>query len=305
MTAKRLGLAGALLIIVFGCCAAKDPVVSVILSSDMVYYKDVAGAFKMYFADKGTSISINEYSLKAQGEAEIVSGISSEKPDLLLTVGEGALKTAKEQLKGIPTVFVMVFDAKTMIDDNTTGILLDISPEMKLSGIKKILPGAKTIGMLYSPASTASYDEFKAECDKRGITLKAKIVNADAEFTGALNSVFAGSDCFLVILDPKLYFSQTLKFLLLESLKQKVPVIGLSSFYTKAGAVASFECDYKDLGRQAGEISAKILGGEKASVNKPVHPRKFRYSLNLMTAERIGVTIPGGVINEAAEVIDK
>ena len=64
----------------------------------------------------------------------------------------------------------------------------------------------------------------------------------------------------------------------------------------------SFDSDYKDLGRQAGEIAVKILSGEKASVIKPVHPRKYRYSLNLATAEKIRIIFPQNVIKEASEI---
>ena len=286
-----------------GCnCFAKDPSVAVLLSSDMEFYKEVSTGFKMYFADKGTAIKLNEYNLKAASPAEVAGKISSENTDLVFAIGEDALKTSKEMIKGPKIVFAMVFNANGIADENITGVLLDISPEMKLAGIKKILPNVKTIGMLYSAGSKQTYENIKNECEKRNITLNAKMVNEDAEFTNALNSAFSGSDCFLIILDPKIYFSQTLKFLLLESLKQKVPVIGLSSFYTKAGALASFDCDYKDLGRQSGDIAAKMLSGE---TSKPAHPRKYKYSLNLITANKIGIDISENVTKEAAETFDK
>ena len=103
-------------------------------------------------------------------------------------------------------------------------------------------------------------------------------MNSEAEFADALNSVLPGSDCFLAILDPKLYFSQTIRLLLLESMKNKVPVVGLSSFFTKAGAVISFDSDFKDMGAQAAEISAKVLSGKKVADIRPVYPRKYKYS---------------------------
>jgi putative ABC transport system substrate-binding protein len=307
MKLKKSGFKALLLLLLFlpGLCLAKEPVISVLLSSDMEFYKEVSAGLKTFYADKGVGVRLTEYSLKGQDPAAIFSKINAEKPDLMLTVGEDALKAAKDNIKGVPIVFTMVFNSKAMMDDNTTGILLDISPEMKITGVKKVLPRTKTIGLLYSPNSLASFEDIKAECDRRGITLNSKLVSDDAGFTGALSAVFSGSDCFIVILDPKIYFSQTLKFLLLESIKQKVPVIGLSSFYTKAGAIASFDCDYKDLGKQAGEIASRIIAGEKPSTIKPVRPRKYKFSINLVTAEKDGIVIPPDVVKEAAEVFDK
>jgi putative ABC transport system substrate-binding protein len=198
----------------------------------------------------------------------------------------------------------MIFNASEYTNQNVSGVLLEIPAAMKIAGIKKIFPNVQTIGLLYSPNSAATYADVSAECEKQGLTLKAKPVNSEAEFADTLNSVLPGSDCFLVIMDTKVYFSQTVRLLLLQSIKMKVPVVGLSSFFTKAGAAISFDSDYKDLGRQAGEIAEKILSGKKASEIKPVYPRKYRYTLNLTTAEKIGITFPQSVIKDASEVFN-
>jgi putative ABC transport system substrate-binding protein len=179
---------------------------------------------------------------------------------------------------------------------------MDIPVEMKISGIKKAFPNIKRLGMLYSPNSMAAYRDIAAECAKHGLALDAKEVNSEDEFSPALSAVLSDSDCFLVTLDTKVFFSQTIRLLFLESLKRKVPVIGLSSFFTKAGAAMSFDSDYKDVGRQSGEMASKVLAGEKISAIKPSHPRKYVYSLNLATAEKIGIVFPQNVVREAVEV---
>jgi putative tryptophan/tyrosine transport system substrate-binding protein len=189
-------------------------------------------------------------------------------------------------------------------DSYAAGILLDISPAMKIAGIKKVLPNTKTIGMVYSPGSAEVYDSYKAECAKNGIELKAKIINGESEFSGALNEILQGVDCFMIIVDPKIYYSQTVKYLLLESGKNKCPVVGLSSFYTKAGALVSFDCDYKDIGAQSADIAAKILGGEDPSAIGVQNPRKVRYTINMVTAGKMGIKIPPQAAKEASEVIN-
>ena len=296
----KLSFLTALLFCLCGYCYGKDYVISSVLSSDMVFYKEVESGFKSFFAENGAVVRINEHSLAGQEDKTVFAAVTGENPNLIFAVGEAGLKSAKQLTNGIPIVFSMIFNAGAVADQNTSGALIEVPVTMKIAGIKKVFPNAKKIGILYSSNSAAAYEEISAECEKQGLTLNAKPVNSESEFADTLNSVLSGSDCFLVIADVKVYFSQTVKLLLLESINKKVPVIGLSSFFTKAGAVMSFDCDYKDLGRQAGEIAAKMLSGESGI--KPVRPRKYRYSLNLAAAEKMGITFPQSVIKDASEV---
>ena len=284
-------------------CFSKEPVIAVVLATNMTFYQEVADGFKEYLTGKGAAGKFDEYSLAGQQDKDVFAKVSSTNPDLILTVGEAGLKSAKQFTSGVPVVFSMVFNTIGLLDQNTTGVSVELPTDMKIAAIKKVMPNAKTIGLLYSPKSEASYREIVAECVKQGLVAKGASVNSDAEFSAALNSVFEGSDCFLVIMDTKICFSQTIKMLLLEAIKNKIPVVGLSSFFTKAGALVSFDCDYKDIGVQAGEISSKILAGEKAGTIKPMRPRKYKYSLNLATAEKIGITLSPSVVKDAADVV--
>jgi len=95
------------------------------------------------------------------------------------------------------------------------------------------------------------------------------------------------------------------RYLLQESVKEKFPVVGLSRFYSKDGAVISFDCDYLELGRQAGEIALKIIDGAKPSDLPPVMPRQVKVSLNLAVAEKLALEIPATIKREAAYIYGK
>jgi putative ABC transport system substrate-binding protein len=294
----------AVLISLSGYSYAKDIVVSVVLSSNAEVYKEVEKGFNSILSEKGIAARLNEHNLAGQEEKAVADAIAAENPSIVLAVGEAGLKAAAQQASGVPIVFSLIYSLGAYTNPNTSGVLLEIPIEMKINGIKKAFPDVKTIGMLYSPGSAAIYADTLAECEKQGLKLNSKQVNSETEFSDALNSILSSSDCFLVTADPKIYFSQTVKLLLLESLKRKIPVIGLSSFFTKAGAAMSFDSDYKDIGRQAGEIAARIIAGAKASSIKPVAPRKCVYSINLATAARLGIVFPQNVVKDAAEVFN-
>jgi putative ABC transport system substrate-binding protein len=118
----------------------------------------------------------------------------------------------------------------------------------------------------------------------------------------AFKELWRQIDCFLIIPDSRVYSAKSVEYLLVEAFRKTIPVIGLSSSYTKAGALISFECDYEDLGEQAAEIALKILNGEDPAKIKYLGPKKINFSLNLLAAQRLDIKISSDVIKEAKEV---
>ncbi len=284
------------------CHAAGRVVVSVVFSSDIEAYQQAWNGFKEFFDERKVSLWVSDFNLKDEEPAVVYSQVSKEKPDIVFTLGTKASKLAREKIKDIPVVFCMVFNPKKIVDLNITGVSMEIPAKIKLQGIKRILPHIKKIGLIYSPGSTPAYEEISLLCNSIGFELVRRKIDSEKEFPDALKDISHKIDCFLMIPDSKIYFPKSVEYLLLESLREKFPVVGLSSVYTKAGALFSFDCDYNDLGHQAAEITLKILNNEKPSNIKPAIPRKTNLSLNLIAAERMGIEIPSQIIKEASEV---
>ncbi len=248
------------------------------------------------------SLSVSEYNLKEEEPAEVYSRINKEKPDIVVTLGTKASKLAKEKIKEIPVVFCMIFNPKKMVGSNITGVSMEIPAEIQIKGIKEILPDAKSIGLIYSPGSRADYEAISWVYGQKGFKLITRKVDSEEELSGALKDISSQIDCFLMIPDSKIYSPISVKHLLIQSLREEFPVIGLSSLYTKAGALFSFDCHYEDLGRQAAGITLRILNSEKPGDIAPLMPKKAKLSLNLATAERLRIRIPSQILKEAKEV---
>ena len=79
--------------------------------------------------------------------------------------------------------------------------------------------------------------------------------------------------------------------------------MGLSSAYVRAGALFALDCDYDDIGKQAGEVALLILCGNSPYEVPITTPRKIYLSINQKTAERIGIEIPAALLKIAEEVV--
>jgi putative ABC transport system substrate-binding protein len=76
----------------------------------------------------------------------------------------------------------------------------------------------------------------------------------------------------------------------------------LAASYSRAGALISFEADYRDIGRQAGAMALRIIDGENPASIKPATPRGIKTSLNLAVAKRLRISLDAAAVKEAAEV---
>lgn len=284
--------------------AQKRAVVSVVFSSDIEQYLQSWQGVMEFFDKRSIPLWVDKYNLKEMTSSAIILQIKKKQPDIIFILGTNALELISREIKDIPVVFSTVLVNNRVFGDNVTGVSLDIPWNIKLKETKKILPNKERIGIIYS-SKTTPINEIRLSCQELGFKPLIKKIDAPKDFPRIIKEFSWQIDCFLMIVDTTLYLPQVTEYLLLESLKAKFPVIGLSSYYTKAGAVLSFDCDYKDLGRQAGEISLRILQGEKPSNIPVVRPEKIKFSLNLSAAERMNIKIPDSIIKQASEVFGK
>ena len=279
--------------------------IAVILSMSNDSVQNLQEGFLAALSEKGIDAHAVTYNLKEKDAATVSALVSAQKPDMVLAVGSEAASLLKTGLSAINGVYALVPRNAEFDCANMSGISIDIPAALRIEQIMSVLPNIKRVGVLYSPASVASFDEISAACKAAGLRAAGRQVNSEAEFMPAVQALMGGqTDCLMMIMDSKIFFSQTVRAMLLEGIKNKVPVIGLSSGFTKAGALMSVDCDYRDVGRQAGELGARILGGERPSAIKSQRPRKAsRYSLNMIVANQLGLSLSGTAESGAGEVI--
>lgn len=275
--------------------------VSVILSSDIPPYRQAFEGFKGAVQGKNGAARFFEHNLAKEGDG-VMERIADEHPLLVFAVGPEASKLARERIRNLPVVSAMVLNAESLAGPNATGVSLDIPVRMKLEKIRRILPNAGRIGVIYSPASAHIYGEISQACRALGLQAVGREIASGKELHDTFDEMERRIDLLFMVPDTKIYFPKSIEYILMEGVKHKVPIVGLASSYTRAGAIVSFEADYADLGRQAGEMALRIAGGEKPSRIEPARPKRVKMSVNLVVAERLGIRVPPEVLREASDV---
>jgi putative ABC transport system substrate-binding protein len=281
--------------------------IAVVKSRDLPPYNLTLRGFKNHLNDVGIRSHVREATLKGEGE-EALSNIrrvfESYTPDLVLALGTPAARAAQSIVKDVPVLFTMVLDPKAS-NLLPPGVVMAIPHDAKLGQLKRVLPDAKRIGLVYSQNSTSAYEGIARAATRLGLQLVAEKIDSGKELAEAIEDISWQIDCFLMITDSTIYFPRSVEYLLRHGLRKKIPVVGLSSYYTKAGALISFDCDYEQLGSETADIALKLLSGADPSNIGFLAPGHVNFSLNLLVADRIGIKIPPHIITEAREVFGK
>jgi len=288
-------------------CSAEARVIIAIRSRDIAPYNMALQGFTDYLKTRQIDVRIRQCVLQGKTQEDLLNireEIESIRPTLVLALGSPAAKVAQEAADHIRVISTMVLDPKA---SNTAppGVSMDIPLEIKLRHLTKVLPGAKRIAVVYSKNSTSAREELSLANGRLGFQVIGKKIDSGKALSSAFEDLCWQADCFLMIPDSNIYFPKSIEYLLTEALRKKIPVIGLSSSYTKAGALISFDCDYEALGEQAAEMAVKTLHGDDPGSTEFVKPKKISFSLNLLAAERLGIKLSSEVIKEAREVFGK
>ena len=279
---------------------AEDKSIAIIFSRNIVPYQQAITGFKEVLSDKGYEVSLKIYDLQESASQEIVREILLLSPDLVVAVGTEAGIFTKDQIKNPPIVFSMVLDpvesglvsALENQAENMTGVYLKIGMEEQFKKLKEMVPDLKTIGMLYDVKKMERMKQEALEvAQKLDLNLIAEAIYNPSEINRSLEYVLKNSDALWAGIDPLIYTPQSAQYIILETLRRKVPFMAFSSNYVQAGAFLALECDYTDIGRQTGELALSILEGQEARTLPIQKPRITKAIFNKNTAELIGIDV--------------
>ncbi|MBD3243489.1 MAG: hypothetical protein GF331_23060 [Chitinivibrionales bacterium] len=309
MKSRRLHVLGCLVLAVV-CTALpqsanrNDAVVLTLLSSTAQPYQEAVQGFRDLLHRRDVPLLEYTHVVSRDPASTIRAVVAEKQPDLILALGARATGFAAEYLNSVPVVYGVVF-ADEDEGAHATGVTLNIPAYVRLEGAKQILPDASRVGFITSKGYEDERKEVSQACARLGLELIARQVDSQKDFADALSEISTRIDMFIMTADPALYIPQSVTFLLRKGLEEGFPVIGLSSSYTKAGALLSFDCDYRDLGRQAAEIALLIVKGVKPSDVPAQAPERVNMSLNLSVADRLGIRIPNDIVAQAAQVFGR
>jgi len=287
----------ALLIFFFNSSAATagDGILSV-QSIDIAPYQEAIKGFQSVCAEDIKRLVISEMKDK-----NIISEIRKKNPSIILSIGMDALEKIKD-IDDIPIIYLMVPNPNsiTQKNNNLTGVRMNIPQEEQASIFLKAFPSTKTIGLLYDPDRTDYLAQRAVEaCKKAGINLVAKEIHASRDAPSEIKKMEGQIDAFWMMPDVTVFTPESIEYLFLFSMKNRVPILTFSGIYLESGALISIGVDSFDMGAQAGEMAREILSGSQVSDIRPVDARKEVITINLKVSDKLGITVDRALFPDA------
>ena len=238
------------------------------------------------------------------------------KVDVIVAVGSGDIRAAREATATIPIVMIQGGDAVksgfvaslARPRGNTTGLA---TPRPELSGkrleiLKEVVPRLSRVAV-FASATDSDYGEIQKELAiaAEALAVKLKYLNIqslqdiEAAFRAA-NKERADAALFRVA-GPVAYPHRTRIAEL--AVNSRLPAIYERVVEVEAGGLMSYGTNFDDLYRRAAVYVDKILKGAKPADLPVEQPTKFELVINLKTAKKIGLAIPPNVLARADRVI--
>ena len=241
----------------------------------------------------------------AQGEQRNLKTISqqlAESSDVVLAIATPSAQSLANTTQTTPVVFSAVTDpvSAKLVESrehpggNVTGTSDQSSDAIstQINLIKKVLPKAKTIGILYTqsePNSVVQKDEAKRLLEEKGFTVVEKTILDSNNVKAAAESLMAEVDMGFVPTDN--IISSTMETVKQVSIKHKVPVFGGSTEMIAVGGLYNYGTNYEELGRQTARMLIRVLKGEKPENIAVELPEKLELHTNQEMADALGIDI--------------
>lgn len=305
-------------------CAKKDDMITIGIaqfaphpSLDNCREGFLAGLAEAGYVD-GENIKVIYENAQADGSMvnQIATDFVAKKVDLICAIATpmamGAYGVAKDT--DIPVIFTAVTDpvkaelakADKTPNGNTTGTSDKLPVEEQLKMIRKILPNAKKLGIMYTTSevnSISAIEEYKEAASIYGFEIVESGISTSADIPLAADSLLEKVDCITNLTDNTVVTS--LPIILEKAAAKNIPVFGSEVEQVKIGCLASMGLDYVELGKKTGSMAAAILKGEKkASEMNYEEISEYSFYGNTAVAKNLGITLPEELTSSAKELFD-
>lgn len=241
----------------------------------------------------------------AQGEqancVTIAQKLINDKDDLIFAIATPAAQAVANLTKKIPIVISSVTDpesAKLVKSNeapgkNVTGTS-DLTPcAAQMDLLKKLIPEAKTVGMLYCSSEQNSIFQIKlaeAACSKLGLKFIEGTVSNSNEIQQVTQSLCGKVDVIYSPTDNMI--AAGMATVAQVANENKIPTIVGEEGMVDAGGFATYGINYYELGKQTAKMAVEILNGKKPAEMPIQYLDVCDLKINEDTAKVLGIEIP-------------
>jgi putative ABC transport system substrate-binding protein len=300
------------------------PVIGYLGGTTFEMTRGYVAAFHRGLADTGFAEGRNvaiEYRW-AEGHNDRLAALAAElvrRDVTIIAVGgstPGAL-AAKEATQVIPIVFLVGTDpvkvglvsSLASPGGNITGVTnvnVDLIAKC-FEVMRSLMPQAATIAVLINQGNLPQAATEKRTIQEVARALGTRIPILEASSPGEIESVFAAlvqERATALVVSGEVFFLTQRDRLVELAAGHAIPTIYAYREFVTAGGLVSYGGNLRDMYRQIGLYTGRILKGEKAADLPVEQITKVELVMNLKTANKLGMKVPMSTLVRVDEVIE-
>jgi putative ABC transport system substrate-binding protein len=190
---------------------------------------------------------------------------------------------------------------------NITGVASTAPIQQTLALIREVLPSARRIGTIWTPAELNS--EYYLQLLREGAgelgfeVIAVPVANVNEVLLSAQILLNKKVDLIFPISDNTI--NASFESLGLLARENAVPLFGGFPLFTRLGACAAMGWDFFEMGYKTGEIATRVKNGEDPGRIPIQSMSRVRLHLNLAAAKLQGVEFSPQVIGRADDIIEQ
>ena len=252
----------------------------------------------------GQNIAIDMHN--AQGDqgncVTIANKLVNDKDDLIFAIATPAAQAVANLTKNIPILISAVTDPESAKlvksnekpETNVTGTsdLTPVAQQIKL--LKKIVPSAKKVGLMYCSSEQNSIFQInlaKEACKTEDLEFVEGSVSNSNEIQQVAQSLVGKVDAIYIPTDNML--AAGMANVAMVANQAKIPTIVGEDGMVQSGGLCTYGVNYYELGKQTGAMAVEILKNGANPADMPIqYLEKCDFSKNANTEKALGLTLP-------------
>jgi len=241
----------------------------------------------------------------------IAQKYAGDKNDMVVAIATPSAQAVAKTIQDVPVIFSTVTDPVSAQlvaslekpDKNVTGTSDKVSMQQQLELIQKFQPDLKKLGVIYTTSEVNSgvqVAELEAAAKQKGIEVVKAGISSLAEVQLGAGTLAEKTEAIFIPIDNTVV--SAFEAVLGVAEQAKIPVYASDLDTVKRGAVATYGIDYYKMGKQTGEMAARVLDG-KAVAETPVEVSKEAdLYINEKAAQTFGLTVSEDLKKSVKEI---
>lgn len=238
------------------------------------------------------------------------------KVDLIIAGGPNDGLTAKKATKRIPIIFTDSNSdpvARGLVDSlarpggNVTGFysMADVLAGKRLQVLKESMPKLSRVAVLWNSGSSddaSQWKESQLAARQLGLQLHSMEVSNTDQYESAFKDAVKARSAAVAVTRHRLFTNYQKRIIELAA-KYRLPTIHYREDFVESGGLMSYGADEVEPFKRVAAMVDKLLKGTNPADIPVEQSTKFEFTINLKTAQKLGVTIPPEVLARANRVI--